>query len=456
MPSPDSNPRQQPEEQSKSTPHGPPSILVDVSHQEHQKVTTSFAPPTGKKLAIGAILVVVIMSGAFFFVQYRRSRRDSELQADTTAANHASVVVDVATVKYGPETQTLTQPGHVHAWYETTIYARVSGYLSNWSSDIGDHVTKDQSLATIATPELDDQLMAAQAKLKVSESNVAVAQTATAFAQTTYNRYWTSVKNEPPGVVSEQEKDEKKAELDSSTAKLEAAKAQVTLDEADVKSLTELSDFKEVRAPFAGVITARRIDLGDLVTAGSTASTTSLYSIAQYDKVRVFVDVPQDASIAMTVNTPAEIIASEYPGRKFQGKVERTASAIDQTSKELHVEVDVPNSDFALLPGMDVNVNFAVKKPPLLQVPASALIFRSNGPQIAVVDKNGQVSIHSVTIGSDHGDFVEIASGLSPNDRVALNLSNQVAEGDHVTAINSDAPAPSTMPSTTVTASAAQ
>jgi len=454
MPSPDLNPRQQPNETTTVPPSGPPSILVDVSKQEHQKVTTSFAPHTGMKLAVGALIVVVVLSGAFFLVQYRRSRRESELQADATAATHASITVDVATVKYGPETQTLTQPGHVHAWYETTIYARVSGYLSNWSADIGDHVVKDQSLATIATPELDDQLLAAQAKLKVSESNVTVAQTATEFAKTTYDRYWTSLKDEPPGVVSEQEKDEKKAEYDSSKAKLEAAQSQVALDEADVKSLTELSGFKEVRAPFDGVITARRIDLGDLVTAGSTASTTSLYSIAQYDKVRVFVDVPQGASISMTVNTPADIVASEYPDRKFEGKVERTASAIDQTSKELHVEVDVPNSDFALLPGMDVNVNFAIKKAPLLQVPASALIFRSNGPQIAVVDNTGRVSFHSVIIGSDHGDFVEIASGLSPNDRVALNLSSQVAAGDHVTTTDADAPSQSPAPTPTTTASA--
>jgi RND family efflux transporter MFP subunit len=453
MPSPDSNPSQPSKEPTAPSQSGPPSILVDVSRQEHQKISTSFVPRTGAKLAVGAILVVLVLSGSFLYVQYRRSRRESDLQTDTTAATHASITVEVATVKYGPETQTLTQPGHIHAWYETTIYARVSGYLHNWSADIGDRVKDGQVLATIDTPELDDQLSAAQAKLKVSEANVNVAQTAADFAKTTYDRYWISLKDEPPGVVSEQEKDETKAGYDSSLAKLEAAKSQVNLDEADVKSLTELSGFKEVRAPFDGVITARRIDLGDLVTAGSTASTTSLYSIAQYDKVRVFVDVPQEASMAMTVDTPAEIVASEYPGRKFEGKVERTASAIDQTSKELHVEVDVANSDFALLPGMDVNVGFAVKKQPLLQVPASALIFRSNGPQIAVVDKTGQVSFHNVTIGSDHGDFVEIASGLSPNDQVALNLSNQVAEGDHVTATNMDTPSPSAPPTSTTTAS---
>jgi RND family efflux transporter MFP subunit len=456
MPSPDSEPNQRlkdapPREQPSSNP---PSILVDVSAQEHQRVSTGYAPRTGKNLAFSAIVVIVVLSGAFLYVQFRRSRQESELQTETAASANTSVSVDVVTAKYGPDTQTLALPGHVNAWYETTIYARVSGYVANWSADIGDHVTKGQLLATIETPELDDQLAAAQAKLKVSESDVTVAQAASDFAKTTYDRYWVPLKDEPPGVVSEQEKDETKAGYDSSLAKLEAAKSQVNLDQADVNSLTELSNFKEVRAPFDGVITARRIDLGDLVTAGSTASTTSLYTIAQYDKVRVFVDVPQNESTTMAADTPATVVANEYPDRAFQGKVERTSSALDPASRTMHVEVDVPNTDLALLPGLYVQVNFAIKPKPLLEIPASALMFRASGPQVAVVDKTGKVSLRDVTIGSDQGDFVEIASGVSPNDRVALNLSSEVADGDHVTAIDTDSPTPSAPPAATVTASA--
>ncbi len=203
------------------------------------------------------------------------------MQTDTTAAANTPVPVDVITVRYGPETKSLPLAGYVNAWYQTTIYARVSGYVATWSADIGDHVTKGQSLATIETPELDDQLSAAQAKLNVSEANVTVAQAAADFAQTTNDRW----ANSPKGVVSDQEREEKKAEYDSSVAQLAAAKSQVLLDQANVNSLTELANFKQVRAPFDGVITARHIDIGDLITAGSTASTTSLYSIAQYDQV---------------------------------------------------------------------------------------------------------------------------------------------------------------------------
>ncbi len=334
--------------------------------------------------------------------------------------------------------------GYVSAWDQTTIYARVSGYVSDWKADIGDRVGKDQSLATIATPELDDQLAAAQAKLKVSEANVAVAQTAADFSKTTYDRYWTSLKNEPEGVVSAQEKDETKAAWDSDLAKLEAAKSQVLLDQANVKNLTELSGFKTVRAPFDGVITARRIDLGDLITAGSTASTTSLYSIAQYDKVRVFVDVPQIASGEMKVNTPETFTAREFPARIFKGQIGRTSSAIDPASRTLRVEVDVPNADLALLPGMEIQTVFEIKQAPLLEIPASALMFRAHGQQVAVVDDTGKVSFHDVVIGSDQGEVVEIASGLSLNDRVALNLSSQVSDGDHVIAVESGAPGPAT------------
>ncbi|HTB63721.1 MAG TPA: efflux RND transporter periplasmic adaptor subunit [Opitutales bacterium] len=444
MPSPDSQPNQDRNDtaSSESTSHNPPSILVDLAAQDHQRVSTGYAPRTGRKLGVCAILAAVVLVGAFFFVHFRRSRQDSELQVDTAANANATVSVNIVTAKFGPETQSLPLAGYVNAWYQTTIYARVSGYVANWSADIGDHVTKGQLLATIDTPELDDQLSAAQAKLKVSEANVTVAQSAADFAKATYDRYWVPLKDEPPGVVSEQEKDETKAGYNSSLAKLEAAKSQVNLDEADVKSLTELSGFKEVRAPFDGVITARRIDLGDLVTAGSTASTTSLYSIAQYDQVRVMVDVPQVASKEMTVDTLETFTAREFPDRVFQGKIGRTAAAIDPASRTLRVELDVPNTDLALLPGMEIQTVFAVRQRPLLEIPASALMFRANGPQVAVVDSSGKVSLRNVTIGSDQGDSVEIASGLSPNDRVALNLSSEVADGDHVTIIDSDVAPP--------------
>jgi RND family efflux transporter MFP subunit len=440
MSSPDSPspaPDNQPQNQNDPPADGSrPSIIVDLAKAGENAVSTEFASDTGATLKIAVGLFVAVLVIAFLIVQFRRWHEQSELDAQTVSAAGAQLSVNVVTVKYGPETESLKQPGNVRAWYETTIYARVNGYLANWSADIGDHVTKGQVLATIDTPELDDQLSAAQAKLKVSQANVAVTEANTEFAKSTYERW----RDSPEGVVSVQEQEQKKADYESSVAQLNAAQSQVNLDEAEVNSLTELTNFKVVRAPFDGVITARRIDIGDLVTAGSTENTTSLYSIAQYDQTRVFVDVPQNYSRQMVVNTPATILVDEYPDRQFQGHIARTSAAIDQASKELHVEVDVPNSDLALAPGMYVWVNFDLLQKPMLQVPSSALIFRAQDTQVAVVGPDGKIHFQTVTIARDDGEMVEISSGVSANDRVALNLSSQVTDGDQVVAVNADEP----------------
>jgi RND family efflux transporter MFP subunit len=317
--------------------------------------------------------------------------------------------------------------------------------------DIGDKVNKGQTLATIDTPELDAQLMAAEAKFKAAEAQVAVEKSNAQFAKSTWERW----RDSPKGVVSEQEREAKKADYDSSVAKLQAAEAQVRLNKADVDSLKALTAFKEVTAPYNGVVTSRRIDIGDLVTAGSTSSTTSLYNIAQSDTVRVFADVPQSASSDMAVGLPALATSSEFPDRKFQGKITRTAHAIDPVSRTLHVEVDIPNSDLTLVPGMYVEVNFELAKKALLQVPASALLFRSSGEQVAVIGPDGKVNFRKVTIALDQGDFVEIGSGLSPGDRVALNISSEIDDGDVVTVNEIDhpeaAPAPRPGPTTRLT-----
>ncbi len=378
------------------------------------------------------------------------------MREETAKAASAPPIVDVVTVKDAPESQPLVLPGETQAWYESTIYARVSGYLENWSHDIGDKVNKGTVLATIETPELDAQLRAAEAKLKAAEAQRGVEEANSAFAKSTYERW----KDSPKGVVSEQEREAKKADYDSSVARLEAAKAQVNLNRADVESLTALTHFKDVTAPYDGVITSRRIDIGDLVTAGSTNSTTSLFNIANPDTIRVFVDVPQSASSEVTVGMPVAATTSEFPGHEFEGKVTRTANAIDPVSRTLHVEADIPNVTDPhdphplLVPGMYVEVSFALVKKALLQVPASALLFRSSGPQVAVVGRDGRVAFHNVTIALDQGDFVEVGSGLSRGDHIALNMSSQIEDGDAVTVDEVDqpeAPPPLARPTTRIT-----
>ena len=383
----------------------------------------------GRNLLLVASALAIALSGGFAFISHVRARRQDDLQSDAAAAAGAPPEVNVVAVKYAPATQLLTLPGETAAWYQTTIYARVSGYVANWTADIGDRVKQGQTLAAIDTPELDDQLVAAQAKLKVSQANVTVMQANAELARSNYQRWADS----PKGVVSELEQEEKKAASDSSAAQLLAAGAQVNLDQADIDRLTELTHFKSVKAPFDGIITARRIDIGDLITAGSTASTTSLYTIAQADKIRVFVEVPQSASAILAADMSAVATAAEFPGRKFQGKVARTSRALNPSSRTLRVEVDLPNPDLTLLPGMYVQVSFELPQPSQLQIPASAILFRSAGTQVAVV-ADDHVKFQPVTIAADLGDVINIASGLDANDRVALNISDQIAEGDRVSA----------------------
>jgi RND family efflux transporter MFP subunit len=384
----------------------------------------------GRRILIAVVVLVVVLTIAFIIRFVVSGSEQRSLDERTAAAASAPPAVDVVRIKFAPTTNLLKLPGETRAWYQSTIYARVNGYLAQWQSDIGDRVSKGQVLATIDTPELDDELAGAQAKLKASEADVVVMEANAAFAKTTYDRWWDS----PKGVVSDQEKQEKKAEYDSSVARLNASKAQVNLDHAAVDSLEALMKFKQVTAPFDGVITARRIDIGDLVTAGSTSSTTSLYTLAQSDQIRVFVDVPQDASVSLKVGMPTQTTATEYPGRVFDGKVARTANAIDPTSRTLRVEVDIPNADLALLPGMYVRVQFQLPQKGLIEIPASALLFRSGGPQVAVVDLDGKVQFRNISIVHDMGDVIEIEAGLSANDRVAMNISSQISDGDTVAA----------------------
>jgi RND family efflux transporter MFP subunit len=366
----------------------------------------------------------------FVIVHWRKAEATAALNAQTDGQESQTPAVDVVNVNFAPPSESIGYPGETRGWYESTIYARTNGSVDQWFVDIGDHVHKGQVLATIDTPDLDAQLQAAQHQLVVSQSQVEVVKAQSDFAKSTYDRW----RDSPKGVVSEQERDEKKAEYASSVAQLRAAEAKVSADQADVDRLNAIEGYKQVTAPFDGVITSRHIDIGDLVTSGSTTSTTSLYTVAQISEIRVFVDVPQQATAGLDVGVRAVAMANEFPDKKFEGNITRTSHAIDPVTRTLRVEVDLENPDLVLMPGMYIKVDFNIPHKGLLRVPASALMFRSGGPQVAVVDKDGKVQFRDVQIAIDNGDYVEIGSGVFPNEKVALNLSDQIAEGQKVTA----------------------
>jgi RND family efflux transporter MFP subunit len=335
----------------------------------------------------------------------------------------------VVTVRGAPAGGSLTLPGETAAWYESTIYARVSGYVAKWYVDIGDHVKAGQVLALIDTPELDAEFLAAKAKLKVSEAQVKVKQADAAFAASTYERW----RDSPKGVVSDQEREDKKAGNAGAAAQLEAARAQVNLDQADVDRLSAFEQFKRVTAPYTGTITERRIDIGNLVTAGSSGDTTLLYRMAQDDPIRIFVDVPQSAAPdLMKIGIPAKILIGAASSPSISGAITRTSDAIDPRARTFRAELDIPNPDGRLVSGEYVQVAFDLQNNGMSQVPAAALVFATSGPRVAVVGPDGTVKFRPVTIGRDDGNEVELSSGVTDGERLVLNISNQIVAGQKV------------------------
>lgn len=407
--------------------------------------TPGAAPPshdsgTGRRLRTLVGGLVLMLLAGFAVVQILHMRHDRRLTAEAIRHAAAPPPVDVVTAGIRAAAGALVLPGETAAWHESTIYARVSGYVGGWSADIGDHVKRGQQLATIETPELDADLAAAKAKLRVADAKVALRIAEAEFAETTYVRW----RDSPKGVVSEQEREDKKAQDQSAKAQLVAARAEVNSDQAELDRLKAFEQFKTVTAPYDGTITERRIDIGNLVSAGSSAQTTLLYRMAQVDPVRVFVDIPQSAaSDLMKTGIAVEITAHDLAGRHISGKVTRTSEAIDPKARTFRAEIDLPNPDLALVPGMYVEASFALGNSGTVQVPASALSFLSDGPHVALLSAGQKVHFAKVVIARDDGSVVELRSGVAAGDKVILNISNQITEGNavSVTAIDGKAPA---------------
>jgi RND family efflux transporter MFP subunit len=420
---------QHPPETAEISPHGE----ATHGHAPHshgvEHVSTDFDASTGRRIKVAAAGVAIVLLVSFLVVHFVKANERTRLREETSATAGQRAAVSVITVHSASEGQPLTLPGATAAWYESTIYARVNGYVAKWYVDIGDRVHQGQVLALIETPELDADLTAARADLTAALAQEKVRMAEAEFAKTTNERW----RDSPKGVVSEQEREAKRADYDSAVAKLNAARAQIALDQAKVERFTALTRFKQVTAPIDGTVTERRIDIGNLVTAGSTSGNTSLYKLSQENPIRVFVDVPQSAATElMKPGVPVQVRAANLADHIFNAKIARTAKSIDPQSRTLRVEVDLDNKDQLLVPGMYVNVGFQLQNDNLVQVPPAALVFRSSGPHVAVVDAAGRVSFRKVTIARDNGNVVALGSGVVPGDRVVLNISSQISDGDTV------------------------
>jgi RND family efflux transporter MFP subunit len=410
----------------------------DLALHDEQAVSTSFHPDTGRRMKKVALVFVGVLIAGFIVVRVDRFFKDRSVSYATERTASAQIPVDVIEAQPIAAAQRFALPGQTSAWHASTIYGRVNGFVGKWYSDIGDSVHKGQVLALIETPDLDAQLAAARAQLNAARAQVESRKAEAEFAKTTYDRW----RDSPQGVVSEQEREQKHADYDSAVAHLKSAQADVALDLARRDQYVALSQFKQLTAPFDGVISERHIDIGNLVTAGSTSATTPLYVLTQSNPMRVFVDVPQSAAADLTDNhLPVEVRPANGSGEVYTAKVTRTSEALDQRSRTLRVEVDLDNAQQKLVPGMYVTVGFSLPPKGAVQIPAAALTFRAGGAQVARVDKNDRVSFRHVTIARDDGNVVELGSGVSPGDRLALNVSSQVLEGDQVQAKLVESPA---------------
>jgi RND family efflux transporter MFP subunit len=372
--------------------------------------------PAGLWIACLIMLAVVVVGIVFRLIQ--RSSAEHSL-AETT---HANATLSVNVVHPVPATggAEIALPGNTQAWEETPIYARTSGYLKRWFVDIGAHVTQGQLMATIETPELDEQLMVAKANLQAAQADLNL-------ANTTSQRYQNLLKQDS---VSQQE-------TDVAVSGAAAKKSAVEAAEANVRRLQQLQSFEQVYAPYSGIVTVRNTDVGDLIDAGSpNASSTAkeLFRVASVNTLRVFVAVPEIYAPDIHNGDTATLTLDEYPGQQFVGTIARNSNAIDMSSRTLNVEVDVDNSAGRLLPGAYVFVHFKVPQQQLmLAIPSNTLLFRAQGLQVAVVN-NGRVHLQNVTIGKDDGKTVEIAVGLSASDAVIVDPSDSIAEGEPVKA----------------------
>jgi RND family efflux transporter MFP subunit len=365
-----------------------------------------------KAFFLSAALMVPVAL-AVGFVPRWRSQRDVIQETQRLAVPNVTVV--------SPELQQRTSgmplPAELQAYTEAPIYARANGYLKRWLVDIGQSVKEGQLLAEIDTPELDQSV-------KQSRAEVDQAQAALDLAKSTAVRWDGLVKR---AAVSEQEADEKNADLKLKTATLKST-------QANLQRLEELQSFAKVVAPFDGVITARRTDVGQLIVAGNGQE---LFRLAKTDLLRVFVRVPQEQSRGIEPGQIAEITVPELPGRTFLAKVVRTAGAIDADSRTLLTELEVDNKHHDLLTGGYASVRFSqARDRETLVLPSNTLLFRAEGMQVGVVDAGEKVELRNVRLGRDFGQTVEVLEGIKPSDRAILNPSDSLSGGTQVRVVD--------------------
>jgi len=413
---------------------------------ENHARTSALQPdaPHGRRFSrVKPLLVVafIVLALAVLLVVALGPRQKRNLQAlESMRRSQDTPAVLVAKAAVAPARGELVLPGSIQAIAEAPIFARSEGYLRRRMADIGDRVRAEQLLAIVEAPEVDSQVRQAQATLSRAEATLAQTKasleqsnTQLKLAEVTAQR-WTTLFAKR--VVSRQEVDEKQAAFEARKADNEAARANVAAAtqaiaaaQAELQRLLELKGFQEIRAPFAGVITARNTDVGALIRSGASEG-RELFRLAQIDTVRIMVQVPQPNVPAIRVGEAATVTVEERPNLRYAGRIARTANALDPATRTLLTEIHVRNQDNVLLPGMYAQVRLAdAKSAPAITIPGETLVIRSDGPQVAVVLEDGKVHFQKLVLGRDYGAEIEVVSGLRGGESVVINPSDDVQEG---------------------------
>lgn len=369
------------------------------------------AAPKGLKSAgwfVGIAAIAIVAGGIV-------SRMGDAARAQSWSSARSIPTVHLVSVKSGGASDGLTLPGTMQAWNAAKLYARVGGYLKSWDRDIGAQVGAGTPLGQIDTPELDQQIVQARADLVRAKADEALAQSTAAR--------WSDLLTS--NSVSRQEADEKNGDWHVKQAAVQAS-------QANLGRLLALKGFATLRAPFAGTVTLRSADVGDLVGPGSSPQ-QPIFAIADIHRIRVYVNAPQSYSAAMKPGLGAVLTVPDYPGRKFAAQIVGTSGAIDPQTGAFQVQLVVDNHDGALKPGGYGQLRFdASGQAGSVQIPSSALIFRARGTQVALVDRYGHAHLRSVTVGRDLGQMVEVVAGLSATDRIVDNPPDSLGDGELV------------------------
>jgi membrane fusion protein, multidrug efflux system len=391
------------------------------------------APKTGRVLLVVGILAIGAAGLAFFGITNRAKSRQ---EVATWTDAQTTPTVRVVQPERGPAEQGLVLPGNVAAFNTGSLFARASGYISAWHKDIGAHVTKDEVLATISAPDLDQQLEQARAQLVQLQAAVQQAQANSELGNATNQRTSQLVVQ---GWQSKQQGDNDRLNAAAQSAALSVAKGNVVAQQAAVKRLEELTAFEEIKAPFDGVVTARNVDIGDLVNAGGNTG-RALFQVADVHRMRIYVQVPQAFLAELTPGVKATL---HLPGQKetFEAQLVSTSNAVAETSRTSLVELQADNQENKLWPGAFAEVHFHIPADPnTLTVPLTALFFGAKGMEVATLDGEDKVVLKPVVVGRNLGNKVQIESGLALSDRLVDSPLESTQTGDKVSVVANPSP----------------